>query len=228
MSGMRPSQRWLIPAALCFLGLAVVFALIEVIHSGSGPSTSSMAAVVPTNARADQPASTAANSTAANSTAASPTAAASPTPPPSPTPSPTPMGTVIHSAVSGMCLDADPNADPVGASALQATCDGDPHQRWTLIPAGNGASYVVNVVTGKCLDVAGADTGNGVRVQTYDCNQTAAQQWRQQAVNGAQVYLVSVNSGRCLDLPAQTDTQPGTHLQQWDCLGNPNQLWTIG
>jgi hypothetical protein len=45
-------------------------------------------------------------------------------------------------------------------------------------------------------------------------------------VSGRTVQIVSKNSGQCLDVAA-VGTHNGANVQQWDCHGGANQLWTL-
>jgi hypothetical protein len=213
-----PRDRWLIPGALCFLAVAVLFAVgMAVIPGGPGPGS-----VDPQPAAAGSP--------------VLPSLAV--TPSPSPTPSPTPAktspppprvdGVLVRSALTGLCLSvAGGGGAPDGAAVEQDPCTSDPVQRWRVVAA-NGAAALVNVASGKCLDVSAASTDDGAKVQQWSCTNGPNQQWRPQPMPGdpAGVQLVAVHSGKCLDLPAQ-QTGPGSALQQWSCTGGGNQRWTI-
>ena len=45
-------------------------------------------------------------------------------------------------------------------------------------------------------------------------------------VSGRTVHIVSKNSGKCLDV-AGAGTHDGANVQQYDCHGGANQLWTL-
>ena len=218
-----PRDRWLIPGALGFLVLAVLFAVGMLLVPGFARSggTVTQPAAAGTPVGSEPP----------------PTVAPSPSPTPSPTASPTPSpspppkvvdGVLLRSVASGLCLDVATGGDPQGAGAQQDTCAGGPAQHWRLSPAG-GAATLVNVASGKCLDVGNGSTDDGARVQQWDCNGGANQQWRMQPVDGGPAGTVTVtagHSGKCLDLPTE-QTGPGFRVQQWSCNGQPNQQWTV-
>jgi hypothetical protein len=215
-----PRDGWLIPGALCFLALAVLFALgMVVIPGGTGTGT----VTEPAAAASGVP------PTAPVPTAAAPSATPSRTPSPSPTPSRVKAdGVLVKSALTGLCLSVQGGAAaPDGAAVEQDPCGADPVQRWRVTP-GNGAVAIVNLATGKCLDVNAASGDDGARVQQWSCLGVPNQQWRPQPLPGdpAGIQLTAVHSGKCLDLPAQ-QTGPGSALQQWSCTGGPNQRWLV-
>lgn len=102
---------WLIPGALGFLAVAVVFATVMLVwHGGIGagaaPSGPNPPAAAPASARSAAPA-------ASGAAPASPTAAA---------PSGGAGGPVVtvRGVKSGLCLDVADAQDPQGAAAIQA------------------------------------------------------------------------------------------------------------
>jgi Ricin-type beta-trefoil lectin domain len=214
-------ERWLIPGALVFLVLAVLFGALMLGHvlplGGGAPAAARVPDSVP------------AGGGAVASAAAPPSGlppSPTPAPPPSPTPSPTPPanGSTVRSAVSGLCLDVDGDPANQGTPAAQEPCTGDARQRWRQVPTGAGFA-LVDMASGLCLDVAGVSTDDGAPVQVWGCNGGPNQQWRLQPVNGNLGLLVAAHSNKCLDVPAQQQSVP-THLQQWTCLSGTNQQWS--
>jgi Ricin-type beta-trefoil lectin domain len=210
MAGME-RDRWLIPGALGFLALAVVFAVVMVtVPSGGGRS-------VPVT----RPAA-----------AGTPTVAASATTAPSVSPSPGPVsnvdGLLVHNVATGMCLGIG-DGDPEGAVAQQEPCGDAPAERWRETPA-DGAVLLVNVASGKCLDVNNRETDDGARIQQWSCNNGANQQWRPHAVTtdpAGPVLLINANSNKCLEVPDGA-TDAGVPVRQRNCDGGPAQQWVAG
>jgi lysophospholipase L1-like esterase len=121
---------------------------------------------------------------------------------------------VVHSGISGKCLDVRNGSSTDGTPVQIYSCNGTSAQIWTAYPDGTLRAV------GKCLDATARGTANGTKIETWTCNGGANQVW--QAVNGGYRNPVS---GRCLDDPASS-TVDGTQLQLWDCNGQANQMWT--
>ena len=204
--GLTGSGRWLIPAALGFLALSVLFALVMLAYpfGDAGVPVSAPASAGPSPAAAPSP---------------SPSPSPTPSPSPSPSPAPGAVGDRLRTA-GGRCLDAAPG-DPEGAAAQPDPCGDGAGQRWRQVP-GDGAVTLVNVASGKCLDVNNRSTDDGAQVQEWTCNGGPNQQWRlQPAPTAGAVLLVSVNSGKCVDASG------GTAVQQ-PCDGRDSQQWVLG
>jgi lysophospholipase L1-like esterase len=127
---------------------------------------------------------------------------------------PVPTGGVVHSGITGKCLDDDHSSTTDGSHAQLWSCNGTDAQWWTAHTDGTVR------VLGKCLDAASGGTANGTPVQIWTCNGTGAQVW--QPYNGG---YRNPQSGRCLDDPASSTTD-GTQLQLYDCNGTNAQRWT--
>ncbi|HEY2669367.1 MAG TPA: ricin-type beta-trefoil lectin domain protein [Rugosimonospora sp.] len=208
------STGWLIPGALAFLAVSIVFAAVMLVwHGGIG-------AGVPAD---DGP--TADGLTAAGGVPASPGgtptssggAAASSSPggvaPSATRPTGPVSGPIV--GVGGLCVDVR-SASRTDRTAVQVYgCNGTDAQSWTVQT--NGTVQVL----GKCLDVTDGATGDGTPVQLYDCNGTGAQVWRAQPDG----RLLNPQSGRCLDDAGSGP--PGTQLIIFACTGSANQRWTL-
>ncbi|MFD4640857.1 ricin-type beta-trefoil lectin domain protein [Lentzea sp. NPDC058436] len=73
---------------------------------------------------------------------------------------------------------------------------------------------------GVCTD-NGAVT-NGTAVGVANCHNGLSQQWSIRP-NGT---VVNIQSNRCMDVEAG-NTANGTKIQLWDCLGTPQQRWSV-
>ncbi|MBV6700311.1 RICIN domain-containing protein [Kitasatospora aureofaciens] len=86
--------------------------------------------------------------------------------------------------------------------------------------------------SGLCVDVSGASQANGAAIIQWGCNGGSNQIWSAVYYHGnnelnSGYQLVNLNSGKCLEVPAWS-TSAGTGLDQWDCNGGTNQLWSAG
>jgi hypothetical protein len=211
------SERWLIPSALVFLLVAVLFGALMLGHvpptGGGDPAASGLPAPSPAIAGAG----------AAPALPPSATPVPSLTPSLSPSPAPIIDGLPLRSAASGLCLDVDADPAHEGTPAAQEPCTGGSRQRWLLVATGPGFE-LVNAASGLCLDVTNQSSDDGAAVQLWRCHGGQNQQWRLQPVSGSVALLVAAHSNKCLDVPAEHLTVP-THLQQWTCQSSTNQQW---
>ncbi|MEO3861564.1 ricin-type beta-trefoil lectin domain protein [Acrocarpospora sp. B8E8] len=130
---------------------------------------------------------------------------------------PTKRPTTIRFGQTATCLDADNSGGspiPDGAIVQVWTCNGGNNQYWHY----DGRAFRAD---GLCLDVEGL--GNGSRLRQRTCDPASQSQVWHVPGDGTFVHNLS---GRCLDLP-MADRSDGTRVQLWDCLGNPNQQWTM-
>jgi len=65
-----------------------------------------------------------------------------------------------------------------GVQIQQFTDNGGTNQHWQLLPAGNGAFYIMSEASQKVLDVPGFAAGDGVIIQQFQFNGGPNQQWR--------------------------------------------------
>jgi hypothetical protein len=196
-------EGWLIPAAVAFLAVCVIFAVVMMLwHGGIG------SAGVPAGAASGSP---------GGASAAHPAH-----------PSPTGDRVVaLHQVGSGLCLDVQIRDKPEGAPAEQLQCSGVNSQRWRLRTGTGGAVMLVNTASGKCLDVSDRSTKDGAHIQQWTCNGGSNQQWRLNGgTSGGPVALISVGSGKCLDVPNASHDE-SAKLQQFTCNGTDAQHWTL-
>jgi hypothetical protein len=86
------------------------------------------------------------------------------------------------------------------------------------IPTPDGMEYF-------CIKVV--DKKNGAQIKITECNGDAKEQQWKFVAKGNQYQIASQYSNKCLDVPKSHTKENGTLIQQWDCNGNANQLWTI-
>ncbi|GAA2638474.1 RICIN domain-containing protein [Actinomadura fulvescens] len=86
---------------------------------------------------------------------------------------------------------------------------------------------LVNVNSGQCLDVVDASGASQANVQQWICNRGEAQNWQFTDAGDGYYTLTNPNSGKCLDVDATdgSGTADGRNVWQYDCNGNPGQLW---
>jgi hypothetical protein len=83
--------------------------------------------------------------------------------------------------------------------------------------------------SGKCLDVIGGipATANGVRLEQWTCYADATNQaFNLQDMGGGRYQLIASNSNKCVGT-VNGGTTVGTGIEQRDCAGLPQQLWSI-
>jgi len=121
-------------------------------------------------------------------------------------------GPIQLSENTGKCVDRD-----VATGKVQLwDCLGGTNQVWTINSDGT-------VTTGgACLETPPGLTANNTLVEVATCSGGTNQQWSH---NGA--ALLNIASGRCLDLTQGDQNNGQQQLQVYDCIGNPNQAWTL-
>jgi endoglucanase len=127
--------------------------------------------------------------------------------------------------------------------------NGGAHQRFDLVrvdPNNPNSDFLIKVRhAGKCLDVNNASGDDGAIVQTFACHGGPSQRWYMVMVtdpyarcapmtfcDNARMTIRARHSGKCLDAhnpgpSLQNRPKQGTKLQQWTCLNNLNQFWTL-
>lgn len=145
---------------------------------------------------------------------------------------------VNHGSTVDRCADIAWNSVDNGARAILFDCYGTNNQKWAPVwVAGTGTPYgtamFINANSGKCLDLSGSAPSNGSHVIQWNCHNGPNQQWEVVLPAGADpatydgpILFKNRATGKCLD----TDNggiANGTGFLQWDCHGNPNQLFTL-
>lgn len=115
----------------------------------------------------------------------------------------------------------------VGWSETDAT-----NQNWIVLSSAQGRTCFVPVHTGdspRFLDVDGGVWDDGARLQIWSGNGSLAQSYYLHSLGNGYHLIVSECSGCALDLFGGGQAE-GTHIVQWNCLGNwnnKNQNWKI-
>lgn len=99
----------------------------------------------------------------------------------------------------------------------------------TAAPHVYGPFQIRNLHSGKCLEIPDGRKENGVHAQQWDCVKDAGTQWWWEDVlssgdGGQIVRLINMNSGKCLEV-ADSRTDNGAPVQQWECAGVTTQNW---
>ncbi|MBB5801804.1 glucose/arabinose dehydrogenase [Saccharothrix ecbatanensis] len=113
----------------------------------------------------------------------------------------------------GKCVDVNGGSSADGAKVQLWTCNGQPHQKWTI------SGSTVRTL-GKCLDVNNGSSADGTIVQLWTCNGSGAQNWSVQSDGTFR------NGGKCLDALGGSSVD-GTQLIIWTCHGGGNQKWSL-
>lgn len=117
---------------------------------------------------------------------------------------------------SGKCIST-----VAGWSATQRTCDGGPHQTFTLTDDGHGSYMARNHANDRCLTQAAPGRGNWLVSEV--CNPAdIRQRLAIKDLGGGQRLFVSQQTGLCLDVTG-SQGHDGAQIIYWDCHGDPNQ-----
>lgn len=137
----------------------------------------------------------------------------------------------IRSKNSNKCIGTSDGSISNGATLVQKDCANSPDQRWVLNFHGAGEDRYLSIAgSSQCMDIKEASSANGADAQIYACLGSSAtnQTWQVVSVGAEEYKIVAKHSDKCLDvrggLAAMSSHVP---LQQWDCLGNANQVWIL-
>jgi hypothetical protein len=101
-----------------------------------------------------------------------------------------------------------------------------PDQKWELVDAGGGYSYLKVQHTKKCLDLSNGATEDGGRLQQWDCDGgTDNQKWKIERQGDGSILLQSKASGKCMTAPSGVENN--TPVVQMGCTGADNQRWFL-
>ncbi|MFF5200029.1 RICIN domain-containing protein [Micromonospora parva] len=131
----------------------------------------------------------------------------------------------LTNRASGKVIEVAVAAPGDGGDAVQWADNGGVHQKWSIVPLGNGYHRIVNRRSGRALDVAGSSTADGADVIQWTYTGAANQQWRITRV-GTHVTITNRNSGRVLDLDG-TITDNGADVVQRTATGATRQQWSL-
>lgn len=124
---------------------------------------------------------------------------------------------------SGKCLDMSGTAE--GAAAVQRQClagyTSQAWYEWFYMGDGSIAYFLLsNGFTGQCIT---GIHGRGVALWQQPCYEVEHQTWIRTVANLNQ-YTNEMTS-LCMEVGGWA-THDGAIVMSWDCLGNPNQLWS--
>jgi len=125
----------------------------------------------------------------------------------------TSLWTGILEGIGGRCADVK-GEDPANGVIWLWGCFGPPGE--TYIRQQDGTIGAM----GWCLDVAAL--GNGTAIGPFNCHNGLSQQWSIRP----DATIVNIESDRCMDVEAG-NTADGTKIQLWDCVGTPQQRWSV-
>ncbi len=127
---------------------------------------------------------------------------------------------------SDKVLDVAQSSIEDGATVLQWSSTGKPHQRWAFQSTADGYHTLMCVHSGKVLDVTGSSTADGARIVQATADGRASQQWQLRPVDGGVFVVVNRHSGKLLDVSGGSTTD-GAVLIQYRDVGSSNQQWTF-
>ncbi len=132
-----------------------------------------------------------------------------------------PTSTDVVAVSSGQCVNISQGSSAQGAQIVQAVCDGQSDNSWTLAPIGS-AYHLISKLSGQCLNVPNNSTDNGTQLIQWPCQDASAtnDQWQVIAV-GSSYHIVSVLNGQCLNISGNSQT-PGAAVIQWPCQSATN------
>ncbi|MCA1835896.1 MAG: RICIN domain-containing protein, partial [Actinobacteria bacterium] len=164
---------------------------------------------------------------------------------------------LIQSRFNGLCFDVQWNGSTNGTNVQGYGCNGNPAQRWSMIPQFNtdgSGNYVYAIKRARdpsfypvpggqngdmCLDLDIGDPNlnyghsNSARIQEWGCTGQTNQQWRlvRSATDANYFQIVSMHGQNTLggDNCIDLDSNTGTKVQIWQCHGDTpsNQNWRI-
>lgn len=134
-------------------------------------------------------------------------------------------GSVLVSAVSGLCLDDPGGSTTNGTQADIATCSGSAQQEWGL--PGGGSDWITAGITGICADDSGGSASPGAAVVIWACNgNTGQQKWSVTTAGQMQIHsLCAQATTAATSLALQTCS--GATSQEWDA-GPTGWVWNVG
>ncbi|MFD4318305.1 serine/threonine protein kinase [Streptomyces sp. NPDC058548] len=131
---------------------------------------------------------------------------------------------------SGMCVDANQWGTTDGTTVIQWPCLLDrANQQWQFTPTGDGYYRVVNRNAPTLgWDVTGGSgaTANGASIQLWSITGGGNQHWKPVPLGDGKYSFIAQHSGMCLDVTNHS-TSAGTQVQQWACVGNHAQTFTL-
>ena len=133
---------------------------------------------------------------------------------------------MIHSRITGKCVDVEGASAADGADVRQWSCNGSNAQLWDVIDLGRNEVAFISNAGNKAMEAIGNVRQGNADVVQNRWMAIPTQRWRMEPIQGGFSRIVNVGSGKCLDLAAGGTTD-GTNIIQYDCHVEPNQQWRI-
>ena len=133
---------------------------------------------------------------------------------------------VIHSAMTGKCIDISGSNTDDGGKVQEWDCNGTHAQRFHISPTSDGYFAIVNVNSNKGLDITGVSTEPNAQVQQWTYVGGANQQFRFVDRGNNQFSMHARHTDMVIDL-FWGSADDGTILVQFPYKGGANQLWTL-
>ena len=137
-----------------------------------------------------------------------------------------------------LCLGIQDNNTSWDTTVIQWGCNGNPDQRWTLVPYGS-SQFMIENGNGQCLGIThwvpgwgetqSANPNNGAEAVNWGCSPNFANG----VIWGVDDYtfkptirLMNQTTHKCLGV-WQGGVSPGGSVIQWDCNQNNDQNWNL-
>lgn len=133
---------------------------------------------------------------------------------------------MIHSRLTGKCVDVADASTADGADIRQWSCNGTGAQLWDVVDLGRNEVAFVSRASNKVMEVTGRTQQSGADVVQNRWTGGANQRWRMETVGGGFSSIISVGSRKCLDLSGASQAD-GTNIGQYDCHYKENQQWRV-
>jgi chitinase len=133
---------------------------------------------------------------------------------------------VIHSAMTGKCVDISGSNTVDGGKVQEWDCNGTNAQRFHVAPTSNGYFKIINVNSNKGLDITGVSTAANAQVQQWSYGGGNNQQFKIVGRGNNRFSLHARHTDMAIDL-CWGSPNNGTILVQYPYTGGANQLWTF-
>lgn len=133
---------------------------------------------------------------------------------------------VIHSAMTGKCIDISGANTVDGGKVQEWDCNGTNAQRFHVAPTSNGYFKIINVNSNKGLDITGVSTAANAQVQQWSYGGGGNQQFKFVARGNNQFSIHARHTDMAIDLFWGSPNN-GTILVQYPYTGGANQRWTF-
>jgi hypothetical protein len=133
---------------------------------------------------------------------------------------------VLHTAVSGKCLDVSSSSTADGASVQEWSCNGTGAQLFHVSQVGGGFYEIANVHSHKALDIRDVSHAENARLQQWGYGGGQNQQFQIVDRGNGHFSLHPRHTGMALDV-FWGNAADGTPIVQYPYSGRDNQLWSF-